>query len=40
MAKKLPIGLQVIVDPKENEKKSLTKTHKDSIPSKRTKKKK
>lgn len=40
MAKKLPIGHQVIENPKEKGKKSLAKTHRDTIPFKRTTKKK
>jgi hypothetical protein len=38
MAKKLPIGSQIIVDKEQKNKKSLAKTHRKTIPSKRTKK--
>ena len=38
MAKKLPIGNQVIVNKEPKSKKSLAKTYRDSMPFKRTKK--
>ena len=39
MAKKLPIGLQTIVNKEPKNKKSLAKTHRKTIPFTRTKKK-
>ena len=39
MATKLPIGHQVIVNPKDGNKNSLATTHRDKVPSKQTKKK-
>jgi len=39
MAKKLPIGLQTIVDKKPKNKKSPAKTYRKEVPFKRTKKK-